>query len=145
MHSRKYSYCAKIAASIVAVATFAASRLASSDGSAVAQSVTQLTALHLQCRQQARQQDKFDLAEKPEAWLEWDAIQHVRVAAESALASAKSNAKKLKLTRDVTVLRLLADQPPDRVGVVRTLKLGATLKRRTSVGVVLRKGRAKKP
>ena len=53
-------------------------------------------------------------AEKPTSWLDWDAIQRVRVAAEEALAAAKFNADKLKLTRDVTVLRLLADQPPDR-------------------------------
>ena len=129
MHGRKYSYAAKLAASFVAVASFVASHRASGGDAPTVQSVAQLTALHLQCRQQARQQDKFDLAEKPEAWLEWDAIQHVRVAAEAALANAKSNANKLKLTRDVTVLRLIADQPPDRVGVVRTLKLGATLKK----------------
>ena len=52
------------------------------------------------------------------------------MAAETALAAAKTDAAKLKLVRDVTVLRLLADQPPDRVGVTRKLKLGATLKRK---------------
>ena len=71
-------------------------------------------------------------AEKPTSWLDWDTIQRVRVAAEEALAAAKFNADKLKLTRDVTVLRLLADQPPDRVGVVRLLKLGASLKRKAN-------------
>ena len=68
--------------------------------------------------------------DKPAAWLNWDAVQRVRVAAETALSTAKTKAEKLKLTRDVTVLRLLADQPPDRVGVVRSLKLGGTLKRK---------------
>ena len=127
-HGCKYSYCAKIAASLVAASNFAASCRPAAAGTPT--SLAQLSALHLQCRQQARQQDKFDAAEKPDSWLDWDAIQRVRVAAEEAIAAAKSDADKLKLTRDVTVLRLLADQPPDRVGVVRTLKLGATLKRK---------------
>ena len=52
------------------------------------------------------------------------------MAAETALAAAKTDGAKLKLVRDVTVLRLRADQPPDRVGVTRKLKLGATLKRK---------------
>ena len=130
VQGRKYSYSAKIAASLVAVANFVATRRASRGDTTSTQPVAELTALHLQCRQQARQEDKFDLAERPESWLDWDAIQRVRVAAETALSTATTNAKKLTFTRDVTVLRLLADQPPDRVGIVRSLKLGATLKRK---------------
>ena len=126
-HGRKFSYAAKIAASLVSVASFVSVRRGGSPDSGVA---AELSALHLQCRQQARQQDKFDLAERPDSWLDWDSVQRVRVAAEKALSAANTDAKKLKLTRDVTVLRLLADQPPDRVGVVRTLKLGYTLKRK---------------
>ena len=68
----------------------------------------------MQCRQQARQQDQFDVVGKTE-FLDWEAVQRVRVSAEKALGSVKTKASKLKLTRDVTVLRLLADQPPDRV------------------------------
>ena len=86
--------------------------------------------MHLQCCQQSRTQSKFDLATKPDSWLDWDDVQRVRVAAEEALSAAKTDAEKLKLACDVVVLRLLADQPPDRVGVVRTLKLGSTLKRK---------------
>lgn len=85
--------------------------------------------MHRQCRQQARQQDQFDVSGKAE-FLDWEAVQRVRVAAEKALGSAKTKAAKLKLIRDVTILRLLADQPPDRVGVVRTLRLGGSLKRK---------------
>ena len=130
VQGRKYSYSAKIAASLVAVANFVATRRASRGDTTSTQPVAELTALHLQCRQQARQEDKFDLAERPESWLDWDAIQRVRVAAETALSTATTNAKKLTFTRDVMVLRLLADQPPDRVGIVRSLKLGTTLKRK---------------
>ena len=130
VQGRKYSYTAKIAASLVAVASFVATQRASRGDTASTQPVAELSALHLQCRQQARQEDKFDLAERPESWLDWDAIQRVRVAAETALSTATTDAKKLTFTRDVTVLRLLADQPPDRVGIVRSLKLGTTLKRK---------------
>ena len=91
--------------------------------------VAQLAALHRQCKQQARQQDQFDVGGKTD-FLDWEAVQRVRLAAEKSLGSAETKAAKLMLTRDVTVLRLLADQPPDRVGVVRTLKLGGSLKRK---------------
>ena len=132
-HERKYSYPAKMAASFVIAAKFVASRrTAISATTRINETpVAQLSALHSQCRQQAQQEEKFDVGgNKPTAWLDWDAVQRVRVAAETALSSAKTDSEKFKFVRDVTVLRLLADQPPDRVGVVRTLQLGVTLKRK---------------
>ena len=104
-HGRKYGYVANMAASLVAVASFVSVRRGGSPDSNV---VAELSALHLQCCQQARKQKKFDLAEKPAAWLSWDQVQRVRVAAEEALSAATTDAQKLKLTCDVTVLRLLA-------------------------------------
>ena len=133
-HGRKYCYVANMAASLVAVASFVSVRRGGSPDSNV---VAELSALHLQCCQQARKQKKFDLSEKPAAWLDWDEVQRVRVAAEEALSAATTDSQKLKLTCDVTVLRLLADQPPDRVGVVRTLKLGTTLRREPCGSYVL--------
>ena len=132
-HDRSYAYGAKIAASLVAVASFVGTHqsTAASPASATLEGpIAQLKALHLQCQQQARQHDKFDLGAKSESWLDWDAVQRVRVAAEIALEAAKSDADKLKLIRDVVILRLLADQPPDRVGVTRKLRLGFSLKRK---------------
>ena len=129
-HKRKYSYAAKMVASFVIAAKFVASRHTTTTATATGDTpVAQLEALHMQCRQQARQQDQFDVVGKTE-FLDWEAVQRVRVSAEKALGSVKTKASKLKLTRDVTVLRLLADQPPDRVGVVRTLRLGGSLKRK---------------
>eukprot|EP00966_Prymnesium_polylepis_P069014 1603155-Prymnesium_polylepis.2 len=58
-HGRKYSYGAKMAASLVAVAGFVSVRRGGSPDGGV---VVELSALHLQCRQQARQDDKFDQA-----------------------------------------------------------------------------------
>ena len=124
--SCKYSYAALMVGSFVAVARFAASRRGS--GGPDTGSVSKLCALHEQCLQQARKQDKFDLANKPEAWLDWSGIQNVRCRAEEALGHAKTDAAKFKLIRDITILRLLADQPPDRVGVTRSLILGSSLK-----------------
>ena len=129
-HGCKYAYGAKMAASLVAVASYVESRKAntSSDGEGV---VLKLKAIHLQCQQQARQHDKFDVETKSDGWLDWDAVQRVRAEAERALEAAQADTEKLKLVRDVLILRLLADQPPDRVGVTRQLRLGYTLKRKT--------------
>ena len=127
-HERKYSYAAKLAASFVIAAKFVDSRRKTTAATSDTP-VAQLAALHRQCKQQARQQDQFDVGGKTD-FLDWEAVQRVRLAAEKSLGSAETKAAKLMLTRDVTVLRLLADQPPDRVGVVRTLKLGGSLKRK---------------
>ena len=136
-HGRKYSYAAKMSASFVIVAKFMAAQRTTSVSTAsvstasVGAPVAQLCALHNQCRQQAAQEDQFDVGgDKPTVWLDWEAVQGVRVAAEDSLCSATTKAERLKLTRDVAVLRMLADQPPDRVGVLRTLKLGGSLKRK---------------
>ena len=128
---RKYSYASKMASSLVAVASFVQAR----GGGKLPDhgTVAQLTSLHRQCCHQAAQQSKFDLEAKP--FLEWDAVQRVRVAAEEALAAAQP--KPLKLLRDVTLLRLIADQPPDRVGVIRKLQLDETLKRQADGSYVL--------
>ena len=85
----------------------------------------------MQCRTLARQQDQFSAGKVQSSWLSWDDIQKARCAAEEKLAAlpgADEGSRKVDLVRDITILRLLADQPPDRVGVVRTLRLGFTLK-----------------
>ena len=124
--SCKYSYAALMVGSFIAVARFAAGRRGPCGPDAG--SIPKLCTLHEQCKQQARKQDKFDVANKPEAWLDWGDVQEVRRSAEVTLGEAKSDAAKFKLIRDITILRLLADQPPDRVGVTRTLILGSSLK-----------------
>ena len=83
-HERKYSYAAKMAASFVIAAKFVASRRTTTTANAAGDTpVAQLAALHRQCRQQARQQDQFDVGGKAE-FLDWEAVQRVRVAAEKA-------------------------------------------------------------
>ena len=126
-HARTWAYAARLLSSFVAAARFVVTQRGGQDPNG---SIAKLTALHGQSTQQARIESKFSLAEKSAGFLDWEAIQRVRVAAETALRAAKTDAAKFKGVRDVTVLRLLADQPPDRVGVTRTLQLGATLKRK---------------
>ena len=91
--------------------------------------VTKLETMHRQAKQQARRQTKIDIGKKPVAWLDWPAVLGARAAAEKALEEYKGGdvAKKVRLTRDVLLLRLHSDQPPDRVGLLRTLQLGGTL------------------
>ena len=125
-HGRKWSHAANVAASLLAAARFVQARGGAPDKGAGGQ----LEALHRQCLQQARQQGKFSIAETPAEYLDWDDVQRARVAAEEALAAAETEAETLKRTRDVLIIRLLADQPPDRVGVVRSLMLGGSLKRK---------------
>ena len=126
-HARTWAYAARLLSSFVATARFVVAQRGGQDPNG---SIAKLTALHGQSTQQARVESKFSLAEKPAGFLDWDAVQRVRATAETALLAAKTDAAKLKGVRDVTVLRLLADQPPDRVGVTRTLQLGRTLKRK---------------
>ena len=101
--------------------------------------VEQLSRLHLQCLQQARQQTTFNLALQPARWLDWEAVQNTRCAAEEKLLSAKGRDAifRLNLTRDVTLLYLLTISAPDRVGIVRTLRLSKTLVRTAGGGFLL--------
>ena len=126
-HARTWAYAARLLSSFVAAARFVVAQRGGQDANGA---IAKLTALHSQSTQQARTESKFSLAKKPAGFLDWDAVQRVRAAAETGLLAAKTDAAKLKGVRDVTVLRLLADQPPDRVGVTRTLQLGSTLKRK---------------
>ena len=90
---------------------------------------------------EGREQAQFGVAAKPRAWLDWEACQRARLAAETALAEAmrdKSDANTtLELTRDVCLLTVLTGLPPDRVRVNRELKLGDTLKRSEDGGYSL--------
>ena len=91
--------------------------------------IAQLTAMHRQAKQQARRQGKIELGKKKAEWLEWPDVLKARVAAEQVFAAYNGGdlPKKIRLMRDVLIMRLHSDQPPDRVGVIRTLQLGGTL------------------
>ena len=78
-----------------------------------------------------RQQSIFTMSKKPAQWLDWEAVQRARAKAQLAYKAYTGNSgtRRLFLTRDVLVMMLFTHQPPDRVGVLRLLRLGETLKR----------------
>jgi hypothetical protein len=58
-------------------------------------------------------------------WLDWPKAQEARVKAEGLYRAKKSP----QLLRDWLILSLHTVMPPDRVGVIRKLRLNASLKR----------------
>ena len=95
----------------------------------------ELDSLHRQCKAQARKQDAFD-TDTPINWLTWEECQTSRVIAETKCLQAGS-APSLDMLHDVCLLTILTYQPPDRVGLMRTLQLGGSLKHITTGGFQL--------
>ena len=87
-----------------------------------------LLRLRAQCESQAKQQQLY--ARKPANWLEWDKAQEARVKCEEAWAKAGSlsHDKRVALLKELLVLQFHTVMPPDRVGIVRKLRWGMTLK-----------------
>ena len=128
----KWSSVTNHVAALLACARFvhAAHEAQTKETTATAAVVNQLSTLHLQCRKKSREQAKFDLSKKPAAWLDWAACQRARARCEQTYSTFKgSDAKKRRLLQDLIILLFTTTQPPDRVGVVRLLRLGDTLKR----------------
>ena len=64
-------------------------------------------------------------------WATWEQVQQARVKAIDLLNKSKAGTPPhTSLLRDATAISLLSLVPPDRVGLVRKLRLGHTLKRR---------------
>ena len=87
--------------------------------------------MHRQCLSAGRLRDKFNTARPPKAWLDWTGCQRARLSAEKALVGydGECPARRLELSRNACLLKLLTSMPPDRVGVFRVLTMGGTLKR----------------
>ena len=63
-------------------------------------------------------------------WATWEQVQQARVKAVELLNASDSASQHLSLLRDACAISLLSLVPPDRVGLIRKLRLGHTLKRR---------------
>ena len=63
-------------------------------------------------------------------WATWEQVQQARVKAIDLLNEGGSTSLHLSLLRDACCISLLSLVPPDRVGLIRKLRLGHTLKRR---------------
>ena len=92
--------------------------------------LTQLINLRSQAEKAARTQQLFD--KRVGGWLTWQEVQECRITAMAALAAAPAPgdpSKHRQLVREAAVISLLSLLPPDRVGIIRKLRFGHTLKR----------------
>ena len=92
--------------------------------------LTMVINLRAQAEKQSRTQNMFD--KRVGGWCTWDQVQQARVKAVELLnASSGGNTPQyVSLLRDTTAISLLSLVPPDRVGLIRKLRFGHTLKRR---------------
>ena len=93
--------------------------------------LTQLINLRGQAEKASKTQQMFD--KRVGGWMEWEDVQKARVTAMNKLedvGNGVANAAKRNLMRDAAALSLLSLIPPDRVGCIRKLRFGHTLKRK---------------
>ena len=132
---RRYSTAASYLSGLVSVTRYVLAVCRHKSVTVDASQLDRVVALHKQCLQKARAQAKFAGSTATKLnWLDWADVQRARVAATQAYASEREGgfgdeARLLARARDALVLTLLTHQPPDRVGVMRCLQLGVTLKR----------------
>jgi hypothetical protein len=95
--------------------------------------LTQLINLRGQAEKASKTQQLYE--KRVGGWMEWEEVQKARIAATSKLAAlgeGGASAAKRNLLRDCAALSLLSLIPPDRVGCIRKLRLGHTLKKKPS-------------
>ena len=89
-------------------------------------------AMVINLRGQAETQSKTEnmFEKRIGGWATWPQVQEARVKAVKLLNEGGSASLHLSLLRDACCISLLSLVPPDRVGLIRKLRLGHTLKRR---------------
>ena len=95
----------------------------------------ELLRLRGQCESQAKQQALY--SRRDPCWIDFADAQKARVKAEAAYRAPGTLAKKKQALKEWVILALHTCAPPDRVGVLRRLRLGTTLKRSSGDGFVL--------
>ena len=108
---RTYKWAANHIGSLLATVRYVATRT-----KVIPSVLSQLESLHKQTLQQSRIQNRFAIGNAPNRWLEWPAVLSARVSAERAYTLYKGIDvdQRLTLIRNVLLLRLHSDQPPDR-------------------------------
>ena len=99
---------------------------------------SELINLRRQAEALAKQERLFEV--KSKNWLSWEDAQKARVSAVKLYVAATERGKKQTLLRECMVLAFMTLQPPDRVGVVRRLRLGeggSLYKRRRMLSIQL--------
>ena len=97
--------------------------------------LTQLINLRGQAEKASKTQQMYE--KRVGGWLEWEDVQKARVASMNKLNDASQTgtpAARRSALRDAAALSLLSLIPPDRVGCIRKLRLGHTLKRKQGGG-----------
>ena len=97
--------------------------------------LSQLINLRGQAEKASKTQQMYE--KRVGGWLEWPDVQKARVAAMKKLTDMGDGgavAAKRNLLRDCCALSLLSLIPPDRVGCIRKLRLGHTLKKKNGGG-----------
>ena len=134
----KFSTIANYINGLVSITSYCYANLAPSDSLLAADPnpLTQLINLRGQAEKASKTQQLYE--KRVGGWLEWEEVQKARIAAANKLAAlgegGASAAHKRNLLRDCAALSLLSLIPPDRVGCIRKLRLGHTLKKKESGG-----------
>ena len=129
-HELRYSSIANYLNGLVSVTTYVYSNLDPPEEtlSMDPTPLTMLINLRAQAEKASRQESMFD--KRVGGWLEWDDVQKCRIKAVNAAAEhIGDHSTRRTLLREATAISLLSLIPPDRVGLIRKLRLGHTLKR----------------
>ena len=127
----RYSTCANYVNSLISVASYV---LETSPHCAEGASLEPLLRMRAQAESAAKQDHLWK--RKDPCFIQFEDAQRARAAAIEAHSAyaGTDHKKRLGLVRDCLVLSFLTCQPPDRVGVLRKLRYGATLKRGEASG-----------
>ena len=90
--------------------------------------LAQIVNLRSQAEKASKTQNLYE--QRVGGWLEWSDVQKARVTAIGKLNLASTHAERVFAHRDAAAMGLLSLIPPDRVGCIRKLRLGHTLKRK---------------
>ena len=94
--------------------------------------LTQLINLRSQAEKAAKTQQMYEPETRAAGWIEWPEVQKARLAACAKAQETAANSKaRRSALKEAAALSLLSLIPPDRVGIIRKLRLGHTLKRKT--------------
>ena len=112
------------------IANYVFTALAPSDAAMAldVQPPEQLLRMRAQAETLAKQDRLF--ARKDPNWVDWPTVQQGRIKCLAAwnASQGKPHAEKMKLLREVLVMLFFSVQPPDRVGIIRRLRFGMSVK-----------------
>ena len=97
----------------------------------------QVVNLRDQAHSQIKEQNLYTPTNVKGGWITWPQVQQTRVAAMTALGALPASTtppQRRTALKEAAMISLMSLLPPDRVGVIRRLRLGHTLQRREESG-----------